>query len=831
MPHRPSTTSNRANSHHRGLSRCSSALSLIAAASVSGVLNAQTYYSQGLHSGRSVTAGDLNYDGFEDMIVGDPATNQVYIYNGNTGGLMTTIASPDGNVGFGFSVASGIDVTGDGIDDVVVGAPYWPGNAGRAYVYSGFGLYGGYPTIPPLFWSIPSPEPLCQFGFSVAVTGDRDGDECGEILIGAPNANLGQGVDAGIVFNYNARTQYLIEVNFSPGPGARFGYCVAGIGDFTGDGVEDFAISAPYASISGAQSGTVWIRNGGASGLVTQFNGETAGDHFGLSVKGAGDVNGDGRTEVIIGAPDYQSGKGKAYVRSNSVNTLFQQIGGNGWKFGSAVGGVGDMTGDGIADFGVVYFDKTVQLFAGSKTGSPSYWGDLSPYGVSSGNHVLEIAPCDRDRNGINEVLMSNTSTSFPANVVWLRYPTSPTTIANFIASDSDGDAVTLSWTPSTNCKNYVLVRDGVMIAELEGPAISTFRDIPPAGTYMYGIFATNGIGAGVPALNSGTRTSAQVLTKTLDVSAKCNVWGAGSVQVPASDWWKGRHPVGIALPFPNATISIDSANVPSCFAFAPYVPSTWSCSADGTAIASTALNPVGSLSGARHPFAFLVYGVFVNDAAPSGAAPATIDFTTIAPSFTDLSPALNQLFAIGDGRSSLGARQYFHAPAGATRLFLGFADGNGLASQGVSGSYHDNRGRAAMSVRFDFPPPTNYGLGKLNSQLKRAYLTYAGSTSTTVNNFQVHINDAVSNVQGLLAWSNSAANTPFLGGTMLLGAPHTRMPIVTFSSGGFASYSIPLHPVMAGWTRYYQSFYRDPQHPDGTGWGMSNGLSVTFAP
>jgi len=80
------------------------------------------------------------------------------------------------------------------------------------------------------------------------------------------------------------------------------------------------------------------------------------------------------------------------------------------------------------------------------------------------------------------------------------------------------------------------------------------------------------------------------------------------------------------------------------------------------------------------------------------------------------------------------------------------------------------------------------------------------------------------------LCWSPSSANVPFQGGTLLIGLPIVRIP-TTLDALGNTLDQIPLDPSMVGQTRYYQLIYRDNQHPDGTGWGMSNGVKVTFIP
>ncbi len=112
----------------------------------------------------------------------------------------------------------------------------------------------------------------------------------------------------------------------------------------------------------------------------------------------------------------------------------------------------------------------------------------------------------------------------------------------------------------------------------------------------------------------------------------------------------------------------------------------------DGTfAFGGTDIDPLGAISGIRLPSRLPLLGVFVGPEEPTGSPPATLDFNTIGLDFDAIEPELNQVFFIGDGRNSAGRLQRFVPPAGASRMFLGFADGSSFMGQPTS--YGDNQG------------------------------------------------------------------------------------------------------------------------------------------
>jgi hypothetical protein len=123
-----------------------------------------------------------------------------------------------------------------------------------------------------------------------------------------------------------------------------------------------------------------------------------------------------------------------------------------------------------------------------------------------------------------------------------------------------------------------------------------------------------------------------------------------------------------------------------------------------GNGLSGSDLNALGGISGYKGPQGPLT-GVFLDDSIPTSGAPATLDFTPagLGVDFLTLSPLLGQVFYIGDGITSGAVFQEFHAPAGATRLFLGIPDGFGFV--GAPGFYDDNDGAYSVRVGINETP------------------------------------------------------------------------------------------------------------------------------
>lgn len=286
-------------------------------------------------TGRAVDGGsDIDGDLIPDWVVG--SKRKVQVVSGATG-LVIHELTASGQT-FGEAVALPGDVNGDGTNDILVGSPEFSGagqNAGSVGVYSG--VDGG------LLYSIPGPSPFDFFGRSLVGLGDLDGDDRADFAVGANRDNTIPGAPGqhGSVRIYSGATgQELLAIPGSVG-GAEFGWHIDAVEDIDGDGLLDLVIAAPgdsYAVVHSSADGTEYFRV------------DVPGTPFGAiwQVAGVGDVNLDGRGDFMVGSAfnsaSLHSGATGGLIRSHSGN--IPQDG-----FGLSVSGAGDLNGDAIPDY------------------------------------------------------------------------------------------------------------------------------------------------------------------------------------------------------------------------------------------------------------------------------------------------------------------------------------------------------------------------------------------------------------------------------------------------------------------------------------------------
>ncbi len=383
-------------------------------------------------------AGDWDQDGYDDVLVGAPqvyteGSGYVQIVSGFDGRVLLRIDGAPSTDGlgdhFGFAVCNAGDVTGDGRDDVLVGAPkdddggeeagsvaLYSGadgssilridgvpfdelgttvaavgdldqdgyadfaasasRGGKVHVYSGEWVaqsaIGQTPLTPQVLYSYSGTG---DYGFALAGVGDVDADTFDDFAIGTPND-----MATGTVSVYSGASGALLHT-FVGIERSALGQSIAGVGDLNGDTFDDFVVGACREVGSGPDAGRArvysgeWVaRTAAGQAPVTPevlytFLGDAPGDRFGAAAAGVGDVDGDGTMDVAVGASRTGPSSGTGYVRvfSGADGTTIATIGGlvTSDFTGWAVAGAGDVNKDGLADL-VVGMARDGELSQGS---------------------------------------------------------------------------------------------------------------------------------------------------------------------------------------------------------------------------------------------------------------------------------------------------------------------------------------------------------------------------------------------------------------------------------------------------------------------------------
>ncbi len=407
------------------------------------------------------SAGDINGDGIDDVIIGEPYaygndffSGAAYIVFGSDAeiSIPADLTTLDGSNGFkifgdelfgllGYSVSEAGDVNGDGMDDLIIGASYASSRAGASYVIFGkntsdTGAFAAELELSTLDGSngfkISGETIYDQVGSSVSAAGDINGDGIDDMLVGAPGSNYSSDSPglSYVVFGRNASAtgNFASEIQLSTLDGTNgfkiigetaddnLGSSVSAAGDINGDGIDDFLIGAPNNDSNGNDSGATYVVFGKNTSTTGNFDselqltsldgtngfkilGEAADDNLGSTVNEAGDLNGDGIADLLFGAANNDS-------NGNDSGAAYVIFGKNTSTEGNFTAEIQPSGLDGTNGFRIL--GETEGDLAGS---SVSVAGDLNRDGI---NDLLIGAP---GGNTGSAYIVLGRSTSFEPNL------------------------------------------------------------------------------------------------------------------------------------------------------------------------------------------------------------------------------------------------------------------------------------------------------------------------------------------------------------------------------------------------------------------------------
>jgi len=380
--------------------------------------------------GHDVSGGfDVDGDQVPDFMVtawfdnsNGPLAGRAQVFSGATGLVIHD------KTGFSFDLFGNAcdmigDLNGDGRSEFIVGA--FSGQ-GRAQVFNGIDGTS--------LWNVPGDASGDAFGVDVNAAGDFNNDGFPDFVVGAYLADA-NGVDSGMARVYSGQTFGTLNTFNGDAAGDEFGDSVAGAGDYDNDGFDDIIVGA---STAGAlNNGMARVLSGGSGFALATWTGTNLRENLGSSVSGAGDVNNDGYDDVIYGISGDDTAAldaGAAVVRSGFDDSVLHTYLGDAADdtFGSAVEGVGDVNGDGFSDVLVGAFRSDLsggdagmaRLFqecGGSITeygsgcaGSGGFTPHLGVRGCPGAGGVLQVSITDGLGSSIALFIVGTAQASFP---------------------------------------------------------------------------------------------------------------------------------------------------------------------------------------------------------------------------------------------------------------------------------------------------------------------------------------------------------------------------------------------------------------------------------
>jgi len=507
-------------------------------------------------------AGDVNGDGYDDLIVGAFYENtlvgdhsgQVKVFYGSETGFDPT--TPDWTVNgeypedrFGVSVSSAGDVNDDGFDDVLIGAYNYSEEvlttAGRAYLY--YGSASGLASLPA--WTMTGTQTDEYLGYHVTLAGDVNGDGFSDVAIASTGFDNGE-TNEGRVYIFHGSSEGLSDtadwMAESNQESPSFGASMNSLGDVNHDGYDELVVGAYNYTNGEVGEGAVFVWYGSEDGLnegengtpanadwIAESNKPTGTDsrYFGLRVGTPGDVNGDGYNEIIVSSPERSNptfAEGVVFLWNGSADGLNGGVNGTpenpawlgesnewGYGYGYINGKPADVNGDGYGDVivGCLFYGggygATLAYF-GSETGLgdtgnlTNYdWMVTAPQNEDFRNarfSELSGSVGDANGDGIQDIVIAtgywkenvaNTDSNYRKGKIWAYY-TNAATISGTVSYTGDaGVTGPISVSAHLNPKDEPvifaeLIEDGDTYKMKGFPAgsfyISAFLDIDNSG-------------------------------------------------------------------------------------------------------------------------------------------------------------------------------------------------------------------------------------------------------------------------------------------------------------------------------------------------------------
>ena len=432
------------------------------------------------------TAGDVNGDGYEDVIVGAPGINRAYIYFGgfvidaNVDLILYGSGYAAGR--FGVSVSNAGDVNNDGYSDVIVGEMGYGSLAyGSAYIYFGGSSMDNSPDIMMIGQTSNS-----QFGYSVSNAGDFNGDDYDDVIVGAFGYNSQAG-RAYIFFggqNMNSIPDVIIDRPISSF--INFGEKVSDVGDVNDDGFSDVIVES-YASVIGDRAGIYYGNNyqGNSESIIIQSE-----PNYGIiSVSGAGDVNGDQIDDVIVGVTSSIGPLVKIYyggsIMNNTPDIILTGITSN-TDFGKSVSSAGDVNRDGFGDVIIGCAGKACVFYGGIAM------DNIEDFLLYGGNQFgCSVSGMDVNKDGFTDVIVGASGDNLAH--IFMNFNSKLINPPN--NSINNPLAITFNWKKFASDESYILqvgidpfLNNKIIVDKIGNDTFKTINGFLPGNDYFWNV-------------------------------------------------------------------------------------------------------------------------------------------------------------------------------------------------------------------------------------------------------------------------------------------------------------------------------------------------------